>query len=245
MPASPLTEHEPHPRFFPYATTFSVDNRTVHFRYLMALEADATCVTYLAVLPDEKPQITGQKVVVKFVSGYGEQVHKFLATNRHAPALRYYGPMDPSQLSVEPAARARPGLALKGMRMVAMDYVETRERAPGSAREQVHSVLFKLHSNGYVFGDLREPNVLFDTKGVKFIDFNWCGSYDANICDHGLPVGVQEEINKGKDGFQGEPPYAWYPLTLSEAIAWPDGMAALKPIRPIHDWTMLDRLDFK
>ena len=37
-----------------------------------------------------------------------------------------------------------------------------------------------LHSEGYVFGDLRGQNILCDADAdgkVKLIDFNWCGRY--------------------------------------------------------------------
>jgi hypothetical protein len=248
-----LSQTDPHPRFFPHPTTFSEDNRTFHFRYLSALEDDVACVTYLAMMLGENSQDTGEKLVVKFVARYGEQVHRFLAEQAHAPALRYYGPIPiPDAPQFEPslgaAEKARPGLALgfDRMRMVVMNHVET-SRPPGNAHKQVREVLLRLHSEGYVFGDLRGPNILFDPEGaVKFIDFNWCGRYDANIRDEGLPDGVQQQIDERKERFEdvGQS-YACYPLALSGAIDWPDGMQALKPIRPIHDWNMLQKLHFK
>ena len=248
-----LSQTGPHPRFFPHPTTFSQDGRTFHFRYLTALEDDHACVTYLAMMLDENSQDAGEKVVVKFVARYGERVHRFLAEQAHAPALRYYGSIpipDAPQFesSLGPTEKARPGLALgfERIRMVVMNYVET-SRPPENAHEQVREVLLKLHSEGYVFGDLRRPNILFDPKGiVKFIDFNWCGRYDARIQDKGLPDGVQEQIDERKERFEdvGQS-YACYPLALSRTIDWPDGMGALKPIRPIHDWNLLQKLHFE
>jgi hypothetical protein len=163
-------------------------------------------MTYLAMMLDENSRDAGEKVVVKFVARYGEQVHRFLAEQAYAPALRYYGPIpipDAPQFepSLGPAEMARPGLALgfERMHMVVMNYVETF-RPPENAYEQVREVLLRLNSEGYIFGDLRRPNILFDPEGnVKFIDFNWCGRYDACIQDEGLPDGVQEQIDKRKE----------------------------------------------
>jgi hypothetical protein len=67
-----LSQTNPHPRFFPHPTTFSQDNRTFRFRNLTPLEDDAACVTYLATMLDENLRDAGEKVVVKFVTRYGE-----------------------------------------------------------------------------------------------------------------------------------------------------------------------------
>ena len=62
------------------------------------------------------------------------------------------------------------------MHMVVMDYIDARLNTPLNAPKQIRAILTLLHSDGYVFGDLRKQNILFDADGkVKFIDFNWCG----------------------------------------------------------------------
>jgi serine/threonine protein kinase len=117
------------------------------------------------------------------------------------------------------------------MQMVVMDWVDT-QKPPKNAYEQIKKVLKLLHDRGYVFGDLRMPNVLFDKDGVKFIDFNWCGPYRD---------GQEKQIDEA-DG-QVEPNYAYYPLSMSNlAGMWALGMEPLAEIRPEHDLAMLEKL---
>lgn len=110
----PIVANEPHPRYFPYPTSFiAKDGSLTRIRYLASLGKDAACVTYLAEICDE-PGMTGDpvKVVVKFVARYGEEVHDFLARHGYAPALRYCSPLPKTKLSgiSGPAQSATPGL---------------------------------------------------------------------------------------------------------------------------------------
>lgn len=248
----PLLANQPHPRYFPYPTSFIVkDDSVTRFRYLASLEEDAACVTYLADIPDET-SATGDpvKVVVKFVARYGKDVHELLAREGYAPPLQYYGPLPDTKLSSVfrgPAQHAPPGLCLRSdlMHMVVMDYIDALPNPPPDARKQIEAVLTVLHSAGYVFGDLRKQNILFDADGkVKLIDFNWCGRYDMGIRDEGLPNDLQTQIDQKKHHVQVENgSYAYYPLSMSTLEdMWASGMEPLAQIRPQHDWKMLEKL---
>jgi len=250
----PFVANEPHPRYFPYPTSFMAkDGSLTRFRYLASLEEDAACVTYLAEIPNETG-VTGDpvKVVVKFVARYGEEVHEFLARKGCAPTLRYCGPLPETKLSgifPGPAQSAAPGLCLRLdlMHMVVMDYIPPRPNTPPDVRGQIQAVLFLLHSEGYVFGDLRKQNILFDTDGkVMLIDFNWCGRYDMNIHDEKLPNDVQNQIDKNMNRVQvRDRPYACYPLSMSTLEGmWAPGMEPLAQIWPRHDWMMFDKLSW-
>jgi hypothetical protein len=229
--------NRPHPRYYPYPSSFTAgDNTLTHFRYLKVMEDDPTSVTYLAEITDQDGDVqdTPVKVVVKFVTRYGEEVHKFLAENGWAPNLRYYGPLRenvPSDDFLGPTRNAPPGLRLQPnlMSMVVMDYVYAQPNPPLDAISQMRTILEALHENGYVFGDLRPPNVLFDTDNkVKFIDFDWSGRYNK---DDILADGNQVSDDSG--------PYAYYPLAMSDvADRWAPGM---KPLVPSHDMAMLDK----
>ena len=66
-------------------------------------------------------------------------------------------------------------LSLGPMQMIVMDYVSVPKDAPPppDARHQLGEILIKLHSEGCVFGDLRQQNVLFDEENkAKLIDFD-------------------------------------------------------------------------
>jgi len=81
-----------------------------------------------------------------------------------------------------------------------------------------------LHQSGYVFGDLREPNILYREGKVYLIDFNWCGRHNLE--------GVESSAN------------VRYQLMMSEVDGmWADGMKAGELIKPCHDFTMLDKLN--
>jgi hypothetical protein len=248
----PFVANEPHPRYFPYPTSFTAkDGILTRFRYLSSMEEDAGCVTYLAEIPD-KAGVDSVKVVVKFVARYGEEVHEFLACNGRAPALRYCGPLPETKLSgifTGPAQSAAPGLCLRSdlMHMVVMDYIPPQSNTPPDVREQIKTVLTLLHSEGYVFGDLRKQNILFDADSkIMLIDFNWCKRYDMKIRDEKLPNGLQEQIDKNVNRVQvGDWLCAYYPLSMSTLEGmWAPGMEPLAQIRPLHDWMMLDKLSW-
>ena len=248
----PLAPNQPHPRFFPYPNSFVAEGGSVaRFRFLQSLEEDAACVTYLAEILEASGE--SQKVVVKFVTRYGQEVHQFLARRGHAPTLRYFGPLRETKdlgISSPSVPDIVPGLCLGSdplMRMVVMDYVRPQPRIPSDARGQIEAILTQLHCEGYVFGDLREQNILFDAKGkVKLIDFNWCGRYKTNIADKNLPTGLQKKIEDNISGIQpAAGPYSHYPLSMSETKdMWAPGMEPLAEIRPKHDWLMLHKLSY-
>ena len=240
----PFVPDKPHPRYFPYPKSFPSPGGTCkQIQYIQSLEDDPACVTYLAEIPDELDMVGKPvKVVVKFVARYGKEVHEFLARHDYAPALLYYGPLRDHLPGTLPAPAQRAAsdffLGQNRMHMAVMEYIPHHPKPPQDIREQVRDILALLHSNGYVFGDLRKQNILVDARGnVKFIDFDWCGRYDTNIDDANLPQNVQNEIRDG--------PYACYPWAMSRIDGmWVSeiGMHPLAQIRPKHDWAMFDKL---
>ena len=207
----------PHPRFYPYITYFPQDSQMVSFKYVQRLEDDPGCVTFLA----QTTAFKTRDIVVKFVTTYGDGVHRFLADKGYAPQLLYCGPIPEADtilanipLPMTEGAIDRRLLPL--MRMVVMDYVKpSGYPAEQVAREQLERVLDLLHDEGYVFGDLRKPNILFDVdKKLKLIDFDWAGCQGA----------------------------AHYPLDLSKGIQWAQGVSDLALILPQHDLEMKDIL---
>ncbi|KAJ3511266.1 hypothetical protein NLJ89_g4197 [Agrocybe chaxingu] len=243
----PVTKGSPHPRFYPYPSSYQSDIGPVTFQYLEFLEEREDCVTFRA-----KTTPSNEPVVVKFVLAYGPEVHHFLAEKGHAPRLRYYGPLPNSYkpLPQSPVTEgAPPGLTFGSMNMVVMDYVNSATNPPPDARKQVEDVLELLHPAGYVFGDLRSQNILFDSEGkVKFIDFNWTGRYDATIKDaSGVPARIQRLIDEKSVGWvKPKEGYSHYPynINLDPTIGWPKDLGPLQSIRPAHDWYMLEKLPY-
>jgi hypothetical protein len=244
------TQTETHPRFYPYPNSFVVGDKTFEFHHLKPLENAPTCQTFLAKLKHSEPD--EGLIVVKFVSRYGEEVHKFLAGNDYAPKLRYYSSLPGAPPSPPRPKNAPAGMAFGFMQMVVMDYIDPIAVPPTNAREQLANVLTLLHSQGYVFGDLQEHNVLFDAhKNIKLIDFNWCGRYDLEMAKNSEDYSnIPPEFQRSIDEKKGTIPtlslneYAHYPDNLSTCIIWPAGVEALNPILPQHDWAMWSSIHF-
>ncbi|KAH9887338.1 hypothetical protein C8Q73DRAFT_713661 [Cubamyces lactineus] len=113
---------------------------------------------------EAKTDTETRDVVVKFTPVYGKAAHELLASASppQAPKLHFCDVVE----SV-------------GMWVVVMDYVEGRAVA-GVLRDparvaSLQNAVKTLHANGFVFGDLRNPNVLEVEDGVMLIDFDWCG----------------------------------------------------------------------
>jgi hypothetical protein len=209
---------KPHPRLYPYPSSFQKDGREINFTYVRALQEDAGCVAFRAKAEGAEPQ----DIVIKFVSRYGQDVHSFLATNGLAPQLHYFGPLP----DLATSAVLRPQDILPLMYMVVMDYIEQRPTLPDDARKQIEDALRILHDEGYVLGDLREPNILFDESGkLKLIDFDWAGRYKKDT--DASPV--------------SDKCFARYPLGLSSDIKWPQGAGDLELILPQHDIEMMEK----
>ena len=191
-------------RYFPSRTTYPSGDESVNFKYVGYLEDGFDCVTLRARTCTERPR----DIVVKFVDRYGATAHVLLANEGLAPKLLYCEP---------PSSRH--------LFMVVMEYIEDStlttakesmdQEARDRARSEIDRALDLLHQRGFVFGDLRSPNILAKTTGeVKLIDFNWAG--------------VVGQVK--------------YPYLISKDIKWPKGVEGLANIECDHDRMMLKQL---
>ena len=197
----------PHPRFFPFPSRYTTNGKTTQFSYIKPLDiSEPACVTFLAEINPNSD--LHEKVVVKFVQTYGEDAHQLLAQLNLAPKLHYCG-----SFGVE-----------SDLNMVVMAYVEGKTAAESFGDDplsenivrQLSTALDALNSHGYVFGDLRRPNIMItdENKELRLVDFDWSG---------------QEKIVR-------------YPPHLSKDVKWADGVGPHKFIERQHDWAMLELL---
>lgn len=132
-----------------------------------------------------------------------------------APKLHYFGPIDAGENAV----------SYGRLKMVVMDYVEgltlvharEQHKVPSNFITHLRQAIVQLHETGFVFGDLREPNIMVtpdDEITVRLIDFDWAG----------------------KDG------EVQYPVLISPSIQWPAGVKALMPIEKQHDLSSLQNI---
>ena len=170
---------------------------TSEFKYVNLPDADSTNITFFAEVVNSEPL---RKLVVKFVDRYGVEAHEALAEEGMAPKLLYYGTLDGQNdlRASEDKGRFEHGLFIGPLRMVIMEYIES-EKWPEDAREQVKKAIDLLHGKGFVFGDLRQPNILFSGGKVFLIDFDWAGKNREARYPRGLSTGVQwaeDELEK-------------------------------------------------
>jgi serine/threonine protein kinase len=112
--------------------------------------------------------------------------------------------------------------------MVVMEYIDGNTIAQIQAKPSkslglldtelvaaLETIMKLLHTRGFVYGDLRGPNVMVTPeKKIKLINFDWAG----------------------KAG------YMKYPNFLSPQIPWPAGVGRGKPITAQHDLDMIPNI---
>jgi serine/threonine protein kinase len=86
---------------------------------------------------------------------------------------------------------------------------------PTTLKAQIQLALKHLHDNGFVFGDLRAPNIMITkNEEVKLIDFDWADMH-------------------GK---------SQHPLLVSPILEWPANVKGSSVMEPWRDNDMLTRL---
>ncbi|KAF5329833.1 hypothetical protein D9758_018346 [Tetrapyrgos nigripes] len=220
----PLQPNVPHPRFFPFPTQFRCrkTQETISFCYLRAMDDDDS--RNLAYLAETKNLPC--KLLIKFSDRYGYEAHQLIADKQRAPDLFYCGLLDgKSDVLCFENAKGRfregaGGLYVGPMRMIVMEYLEgknalqtPREEWPRAAHSDIKAAINQLHEAGFVFGDLRLPNVIFVGDGTKLIDFDWSGK-EGDVC---------------------------YPHGLSENAGWVEGVKSFRKIEKEHDLEMLEK----
>lgn len=117
-------------------------------------------------------------VVVKFARRYSRDAHDWTAQQGLAPRL----------LSCSPVWQ-NSTWQMVVMEKLADDYQELQssarqllDQAKGIVYNQLKEWLTAFHDGGFVFGDLRPPNVMVSAKaiaaghkGVRLVDFDWAG----------------------------------------------------------------------
>ncbi|KAJ7707143.1 hypothetical protein B0H16DRAFT_1633916 [Mycena metata] len=186
----------------PHFSAFSTDAENYTLSYHQQLAVDSRSLQRLLFHATATSSAGSSKdCVVKYSKTYSANAHRAMAELGFAPPLLY-------------CARER---TVGQYFVIIMEYImpSTTDRLEPGHYEALKKALEEFHKQGYVFGDLREPNILFpQAGGPMLVDFDWSGkSGDVR-----------------------------YPLSLNEAIEWPPGAKAMRPIYPEHDRWMLERL---
>ncbi|KAI9433727.1 hypothetical protein H4582DRAFT_2112768 [Lactarius indigo] len=149
-------------------------------------------------------------VIVKFCEQYHGNAHNLVAEASHAPELFF-------------CERIQGGVTMVIMGFIAGQdayYRFKKVDLPSAILDDVKSAVRVLHDAGFVFGDLRRPNIIIDTTGARdqalLINFEWVGQdsqtrYLANLNNSG-------------------------------EIEWAKGMEPHGIMRKGHDIEMIDKL---
>ena len=199
-PAAP----DPSPKVLPCYTGYPIKDPKHQFKYTKRLTpSDSARAVFVATM--EPPGGEGRDIVVKFTRRYSEEAHRLLAQHSLAPKLLHYEMIKGT-----------------GILFVVMDHIEVTTTEDGALEGEsgpkragwLREAVKLLHDQGFVFGDLRRPNILIEENGLKLVDFDWCGKF-------------------------GE---ARYPATVSRDIEWPEGVNGEERIDYPHDKVWFKRL---
>jgi Lipopolysaccharide core biosynthesis protein (WaaY) len=204
---APGPSDELHPRFFPSIHAYrDEEDRVIEFKYIHPLDIDPACVTFLASTTTDVPKL----IVVKIVERYGEEAHRLLAKENLAPQLLCYGKV--GVLEGDPS--------YGDLKMVVMEYVDGKtmdkaKRIPPNLMDRVRGALDILHHDGYVFGDLRQPNIMITkNEEIKLVHFDWAGVHMKS----------------------------YYPALIPPSLTWPGGVEPFSIMQTKHDDDMFARL---
>ena len=184
----------------------SEDGTLVKFKYVSKTEASPGCVTFLAETRTEAPR----RIIVKFVEHYNADAHKLVATAGLAPVLYYCGKVS---VRAQDPSYGR-------LKMVVVEFIQgttlyNRQAFPDSIVDQIKRALEVLHSNGYVFGNLRRPNIVITADDqVKLTNFELAGL-------------------EGKDR---------YPIRIAPLDEFADGTQAYSLLKTQYDLDMLEKV---
>jgi RIO-like serine/threonine protein kinase len=85
------------------------------------------------------------------------------------------------------------------LHMVVMDHVPgthlewaKEDEKPKDLHKQIKEIVHSLHDAGYVFGDLRPPNVMVSDRKALLVDFDWAGAYKEVHYPAGLGKGITD-----------------------------------------------------
>ncbi|KAJ6580104.1 hypothetical protein DFH09DRAFT_1077012 [Mycena vulgaris] len=185
----------------PHFEQFTSSKKSYEISYIERLVDDRNNQHRTVYVAEVKNGAESQLCVVKFTASYNVELHQLVAKEKAAPGLLYC-----SQES-----------SVGNLWVVVMQYIPQTRKAPASnAFEKLRTTVNKMHAKQFVFGDLRQPNVLIDQDGsLLLIDFDWSGR-----------VGTKH-----------------YPMRINKSLDWPIGVEGGGEITREHDLSNLEKLE--
>jgi hypothetical protein len=176
------------------------------FPFLSSYDEGSTAFTYHNRLADDKlifsaalDQHEVDVFLVKFSRRYSEAAHRYMASRDSAPNLRRCVQISKEWTAVIMDRSTYELLFDSGLSS------ENKEKV----RSKVRSVVQLLHEGGFVHGDIRDTNILFDRGSLEsedvlihLVDFDWAG----RIGEAKYPVNINKTgVRRPHDVVGGQP----------------------------------------
>ncbi|KAJ7086095.1 hypothetical protein B0H15DRAFT_887156 [Mycena belliarum] len=195
-PASPQPDLlQPSPHF----TTFNAGGNThtlVYHEQLACNRASPQRAVFRATVDSAG---ASRMCVVKFAKSYNSEAHRSMTALGHAPRLLH--------------CQREPSVG--NFYVVIAEFISEITNPQPQQYESLQPALVQFHAQGFVYGELRLPNVLVDEAGCpKLVDFDWSGKAGS----------------------------VRYPRLLNMELHWPPGVAPMAQITAEHDMWMLAHL---
>jgi serine/threonine protein kinase len=112
----------------------------------------------------------GSQVIIKFSTSYSSDCHRLLESKELAPALMHCSQIGDGRWKM---------IVMKQIRNL-KDFANLNPTQAKKVYNKLQDAISYLHEEDYVFGDLREPNILVSEADngeliVHLIDFDWSG----------------------------------------------------------------------
>jgi hypothetical protein len=212
---------------FPFFKSFTRPNgEVVEIEYISRvtdLEPDPSRAIYYA----RHRTRTQEHMVVKFVKKYSEEAHACLAERYLAPQLHYYGRIPGGQYVI---------IMDRAVGLNASDDLQIRSRGLSlSAFKNISEAIDILHKHGFVFGDLRLPNIIILDTPITFPATDSSTSETRTDPVEAILVDFDWSGREGDD--------TRYPNSINMAqIDWPPGVGPGTKITAAHDQRMLQEI---
>jgi hypothetical protein len=195
---------------FPYINSYTIDEDRIEFCYSKRIiDSNGKLVFQVEELQ------TGIKRILKFVTSYGVEVHKYCCAKSIAPELISVNTVE----NTDYTAIIMEDLSDMQFEPLYEIWSNLDEDQKTNLSKEIWAAYFVLREGGFVHGDLRSGNIMVraDTKNgkwtVKFIDFDWAG-------------------NAGE---------VKYPFSLNTDLPWHPDIKPCVNILPEHDKDTLEK----
>ena len=193
----------------PFINEMDTPNGKVLWDYRYAITLKSTKIMFKAYLRNNK-----EPVIVKFVQSYSHSAHSCMATARFAPVI--YG--------IVKITKSWHLVIMEDLPASEWKSIKKGSKPTAEHKTNLQRAISHLHNNGFVHGDLRPNNILFnETDKSVMVKWIYNNSYNFEILDWDWAGHLDNDKPR-------------YPVDINmKGIKWPPGVAPNALITKEHD----------